>query len=340
MQPSITLEQLAAYLEKPDTQRPFARYREDLLEATPAFTPTEVERLIEIVRLDTPNYPKFSVSKLLIDLSWASSHLEGNTYTQLDTQVLIEYGQKNKDKPLADAAMIINHKKAIEWMLHHTAITEDNIKNIHKALADNQLAPDSRHFLAPQRCGTVRSYTEFGLTIHGSSYLPPQAEDRPAGYIAREFTRLLASANALPDAINQSFFLFTRIPYLQVFYDGNKRTSRIGCNMPLIRHALAPLSFVDCDKKKYMAGLLAFYELGDERLARNTWLDAYLASALRYLPLEEKARVALAMHPEKQVNHARRYVEQGILPDDGAWFLRAKDDDVPKHCAAACRTFR
>src|SRR5260363_455617 len=41
------------------------------------------------------------------DLSWASSRLEGNTYTYLDTQTLIEYGQRNEDKPLEEAAMIL-----------------------------------------------------------------------------------------------------------------------------------------------------------------------------------------------------------------------------------------
>jgi hypothetical protein len=34
-----------------------------------------------------------SSSSLLIDLSWASSHLEGNTYSRLDTRELIEHGR-------------------------------------------------------------------------------------------------------------------------------------------------------------------------------------------------------------------------------------------------------
>jgi hypothetical protein len=33
------------------------------------------------------------LSRLLIDLSWASSHLEGNTYSRLDTRELIEHGK-------------------------------------------------------------------------------------------------------------------------------------------------------------------------------------------------------------------------------------------------------
>ena len=35
------------------------------------------------------------------------------------------------------------------------------------------------------------------------------------------------------------------IPYLQPFEDVNKRVSRLGANIPLIKHNLSPLSFID-----------------------------------------------------------------------------------------------
>jgi len=76
--------------------RPFSRYREDLIDPIAAFTADEANRLIEIVRVSDPQYMTFNVWRLLIDLSWASSRLEGNTYTLLDTQVLIEYGQTGR----------------------------------------------------------------------------------------------------------------------------------------------------------------------------------------------------------------------------------------------------
>jgi len=326
--PHFNLGEIKQYLAQPDAQRPFARYKETLLESISAFTPQEIERLLEIVRMDSPQYSRYSINKLLIDLSWASSHLEGNTYTQLDTQVLIEYGEKNKDKPPEDAAMILNHKKAIEHMLAHATetaeqgcgtLSEHIIYTIHKALADNRMAPDSRHFLELHQCGVVRTYTPSGLHISGSSYLPPQAEDRPVGYIEKQFNQIINSANALPDAINQSFFIMTRIPYLQVFYDANKRTSRISCNIPLITNGLSPLSFVDFDKKKYIEGLLAFYELGDERLAKTAWLHAYLLSAFRYLPLGEEARYALSTQREQCLQEAVRYVLEAIRPTAPIW---------------------
>lgn len=319
----FSLEQIAEYFNVPDAQRPLARYREDLLEPEPAFTPEEACRLKEIVRLNDVGHSRFSVSRLLIDLSWASSYLEGNTYTQLDTQALIEYGERNKDKPAEDAAMILNHKRAIEHMLAHPSLTSDTILAIHGLLADDRLAPGSRHFLPPQKCAVVRSYTENGLYINGSAYIPPQAEDRPVGYIAKQFQRLIASADILREPINQAFFVMTRLPYLQAFYDANKRTSRISCNIPLVQAGLAPLSFVDFAKSRYIGGMLAFYELGDERLAKAAFLDAYIASAFRYLNFGESARFALAAARDQHVADAHRYVLDGTCAPEPIWLRSA-----------------
>jgi len=45
--------------------------------------------------LDEPagTYRRAILNRLLIDLSWASSNLEGNTYSRIDTCELIEHGQ-------------------------------------------------------------------------------------------------------------------------------------------------------------------------------------------------------------------------------------------------------
>lgn len=58
-------------------------------------------------------YAREILSRLLVDLSWASSKLEGNTYTRLDTQNLIEFGQIAQGKDAVETQMILNHKAAI-----------------------------------------------------------------------------------------------------------------------------------------------------------------------------------------------------------------------------------
>jgi DNA-binding transcriptional ArsR family regulator len=53
-------------------------------------------------------YARQVLSRLLVDLSWASSRLEGNTYTRLDTQNLIELGRRAPGKDQREAQMILN----------------------------------------------------------------------------------------------------------------------------------------------------------------------------------------------------------------------------------------
>ena len=58
-----------------------------------------------------------SSSRLLIDLSWNSSRLEGNTYSLLDTKRLIDFGEQAEGKDRLEAQMILNHKDAIEFLV-------------------------------------------------------------------------------------------------------------------------------------------------------------------------------------------------------------------------------
>ena len=53
-------------------------------------------------------YARHILDRLLVDLSWASSRLEGNTYSLLDTKRLIELGQAAEGKDAAETQMILN----------------------------------------------------------------------------------------------------------------------------------------------------------------------------------------------------------------------------------------
>src|SRR3546814_8741334 len=81
----------------------------------------------------------------LIDLSWASSRLEGNTYSRLDTQNLIQFGQLAAGKDQLEAQMILNYTAAIEMLVEQAGEIGFNrytVQNLHALLADN-LLPDA-----------------------------------------------------------------------------------------------------------------------------------------------------------------------------------------------------
>jgi hypothetical protein len=80
-----------------------------------------------------------------------------------------------------------------------------------------------------------------------------------------------------------------QIPYLQPFVDVNKRVSRLGANISLIKHNLCPLSFIDVPEKAYVEGTLGVYELKQVSLLRDVFVWACERSAQRYLAIKETA---------------------------------------------------
>lgn len=269
------LSALRAYFAKPHTDRTLAPYREALLEPEPGLSAESLKKFESV-----PDYvlDKRELSKFLIDFSCASSVLEGGTYSLLDTQALLEYGEKSAGKPLADAFLVLNHKEAFEYLHDHMQL--DSIFKVHDLLTNDHDLPELKktiHFLPREQRGATREYAD--IDIRFSAYLPPF---RPGtGYIKTMLERILATADAIEHPVQAAFYLLTRIAYLQPFQDGNKRTSRAMCNVPLIRARRPPLSFVDFGKQDYIVSMLAFYELGDTKLAERCFVDAYGKSIAR-----------------------------------------------------------
>ncbi len=216
------------------------------------------------------------LDRLLIDLSWASSRLEGNTYTRLDTQNLIEFGRFADGHDGTEAQMILNHKAAIELLVDEAegiGFNRYTLQNLHALLSEGLLAD-------PAAGGRVR---RIAVGISGTVYIPtgiPQVVDEC-------LDRVLAKTAEIVDPFEQSFFVMAQVPYLQPFVDVNKRTSRLAANIPLVKHNLVPLSFVDVPERAYVEGLLGVYELNRVDLLRDVYEWAYERSCRRYRVLSD-----------------------------------------------------
>lgn len=216
-------------------------------------------------------YARQILNRLLIDLSWNSSRLEGNTYSLLETERLLELGQVPEGKDSMEAQMILNHKAAIEFMVESAGLMRFNsftIFNLHALLSDNLLR-DQR------ACGCLRSRP---VGIAKSVYQPLEIPQ----LISEYFQQILDTADAITDPFEQSFFVMVQLPYLQPFLDVNKRVSRLAANIPLIRGNLCPLSFVDVPQQVYVSGLLGVYELNRIELLSEVYMWAYERSSSLY----------------------------------------------------------
>lgn len=222
-------------------------------------------------KLEPGTYAKRILHRLLIDLSWNSSRLEGNTYSLLETEQLLAFGAEASGKDAFETQMIMNHKNAIEFMIENIAeygFTKYFILNIHALLSDGLLAnPLARGYLRKIPVG-------IGRTVYTPLAVPQLIEDY--------FLLILEKARKIQNPFEQAFFLMVQLPYLQPFEDLNKRVSRLSANIPLIENNVAPLSFVDVPKDDYISGLLAVYELNNIVLLRDVFVWAYERSAEQY----------------------------------------------------------
>jgi hypothetical protein len=238
-------------------------------------------KLAEIGRTGTTaqpagTYVKQILQRLLIDLAWNSSRLEGNTYSLLDTQRLISQGETADDKTAAEAQMILNHKDAIEFIVEaadEIGFNRYSLMNLHGMLSNN-LLPD------PAASGRLRT---FGVGIGNSVFTPLAIPQQ----IEIMFDLLLAKTDQIQDPFEQAFFIMVQLPYLQPFDDVNKRVSRLAANIPFAKRNLSPLAFVDVPDELYIQGMLAVYELNRVELLKDVFMWAYERSALRYAALRQ-----------------------------------------------------
>ncbi|MGH8581274.1 MAG: Fic family protein [Gammaproteobacteria bacterium] len=212
------------------------------------------------------------LNRLLIDLAWASSRLEGNTYSRLDTERLIQFGQAAEGKDALETQMILNHKAAIEYLVHdaeRVAIDAATMIALHALLSDGLLAD-------PMACGKLRNRA---VEIGGSVYRPVALPQR----LEKLFEIVLGMATEIEDPFEQSFFLMVHLAYLQPFEDVNKRGSRLAANIPLIKRNLSPLSFIDVPERAYVDAMLGVYEVNRTELLRDVFVWAYERSCQQYV---------------------------------------------------------
>jgi Fic family protein len=78
--------------------------------------------------------------------------------------------------------------------------------------------------------------------------------------------------NSITNPYEQALFLMVQLPYLQPFIGGNKRTSRLAANIPLIKSNLVPLSFIGVPERAYTESEMAVYEINRVELMRDVFV--------------------------------------------------------------------
>ena len=278
--------QMRDYLRQPLQVRKPAGYNRDFLDSyqpnmSAYLSPAERTRLQKVGKppmapQPAGTYIKHILNRLLIDLSWNSSRLEGNTYSLLDTRRLIEFGEEAEGRDRLEAQMILNHKDAISFLAgapEEIGFNRHTVLNLHAILANNLLDDE----------GASGRLRHIAVGIEKSTYHPLELPQ----LIAECFDQILATAAAIGDPFEQAFFVMVQLPYLQPFDDVNKRVSRLAANIPFIKANLSPISFIDVPQSAYTDAILGVYELNRIDLLKDVFMWAYERSAARYTAVRQ-----------------------------------------------------
>jgi DNA-binding transcriptional ArsR family regulator len=344
---SAESEKIREYLRQPSAARKAVGYNRQFLDGyrpntTFYLTPKERAHLTEVGKTKAGDdaagtYAKQILNRLLIDLSWNSSRLEGNTYSLLDTRRLIEFGEEAEGGNRLEAQMILNHKDAIAFLVSAAddiGFNRYTILNLHGILAQNLLRDEGAE-------GRLR---RIAVGIEKSAFHPLEVPE----LIEECFNQVLATAAAVQDPFEQSFFAMVQLPYLQPFDDVNKRVSRLAANIPFIKGNLSPLSFTGVPRSSYTDAMLGVYELNNVDFLKDIFIWAYERSAERYAavrqslgdpdPFRQRHREALRqlvgdvvrrhMNRKGATAYIAEWVNSNVAVDEGGKFREMAESDL------------
>lgn len=204
----------------------------------------ESKNLINKYRPLSPSVVTRIREQLVLDWTYNSNAIEGNTMTLRETKMVLNEGLTIGGKTLNEHLEIINHKDAISFVEEiaqiNSIITERELKDIHALVLRN---------IDPNYAGR---YRDIQVRISGSSHTPPDPLHVPEQM--RDFTtKYLVYPQGHP--IEQAALAHFHLVSIHPFVDGNGRTARLLMNLILIKNGFPPAVILKVDRKKYYAAL-------------------------------------------------------------------------------------
>lgn len=234
-----------------DEKRPTSIFRSDFLMWLSELPASELANLFSdrTVSSKAGTITAKELEYLTIELSWKSSALEGNSYTLLDTQLLLLEGIKAKNKTEFETQMVLNHKNAIAFIMANAEMFTETVKfstveEIHKLIGFN--------------LGIDTGIRKRIVKITASNYVPLTAPQM----LREAMDCALAIISRVNNPFARAVLALALIPYLQAFEDGNKRTGRMLANALLIHSIGQGFSLRKVEAKQLALAYLSFYEFG------------------------------------------------------------------------------
>lgn len=219
-------------------------------------------------------------NEFIINNTYNSNAIEGNTLTLRETSLIISEGITVSQKPLKDHLEVIGHKDAFEYILdlanQEEILSEKIIKDIHSLVLINDNMNRG-------------IYRKVPVTIAGSQkepakphLIPSQMSDLILEYKeSREEKHIVESVS--------DFHL--KFETIHPFIDGNGRTGRLILNLELMKNGLLPVNIKFADKMRYYDSFDNFYETNSSSHLSEMIAEYEIEELEKYIDIIENKEV-------------------------------------------------
>ncbi|MDD4531363.1 MAG: Fic family protein [Candidatus Pacebacteria bacterium] len=204
---------------------------------------------------------KKEVERMNIEFSWKSSQIEGNTYSLIDTEILIKERIEAEGHKKEEAIMILNHKNAIDYIFEN----KDDFKKL------DLFHIEKIHDLLVRGLNVQSGIRHGKVRITGTRYNPVTDKAQIINYLHK----IIDKVNSFDDPFSKALTAILMISYLQPFFDGNKRTARILGNAILLANNACPLSYRSVSETDYKKATLLFYEQNSARFFKDLFIEQF-----------------------------------------------------------------
>jgi len=206
--------------------------------------------------------------RILIEFSWKSSQIEGNTYSLLSTEQLIKDNRPDEKKTKEETQMILNHKDAFNELLKNKnafmQLSRANIEHI--------------HYLLTKSLGISKNLRKLPVGITGTKYKPFDNI-----YQTEEVLKMMIKLiNGKENFFEKAFLSLILLSYIQAFEDGNKRTARMVANAILLSYNSIPMSYRAVNEVEYKKASLLFYEVNNLSYFKDIFLKQFEFAVKNY----------------------------------------------------------
>jgi len=198
----------------------------------------------------------------LVDFNYNSNHIEGNTLTYGQTELLLMFGETTGNASMQDYEQMKGHNVGLELVKQYAKdkereLTESFIRELNRVILvrnywKDAQTPDGNNTRIEIKVGEYKTRPNSVITSTGEMFNYASPEETP--FLMNDLLDWykIESKNNNYSPIELASILHYRFIRIHPFEDGNGRIARLLINYVLLRNNLPILVIQSSDKKEYL----------------------------------------------------------------------------------------